>query len=297
VTPRRVHRPLLGIAFMLGSATLFPIMNGIVKYLSKGFASEQIIWARNLGHFLFMLLLFTPRRGFAIFRTIEWKTQILRSIMLLASTVCFFVSVKYLALAKASAINFASPFMVMMLAWAVLGEKLLTGRVIAIIAAFIGVLVIVRPGTSLFEWAALLPLGSALFYATYQVFTRVVAGRDTPETSVVYSALVGSVVMTFTLPGNWRTPTELTDILLLASLGVLGGIGHYCVARAMINAEASLVSPFNYWQIVGSSLFGLIVFSEWPDAMTFLGSGIIIAAGVAIAWNERQRELAARAQA
>lgn len=286
-------RPIIGILFMLGAATLFPMMNGLVKILHAGYAAEQIIWARNATHLLFVLVLFMPRRGFAIFRTRRLTVQIARSIALLASTVCYFVAIKYITLGKAATIQFIAPFIVTLMAWHWLGEKLVPARLAAVLVGFLGVFIVIRPGTDSFHWADLLPVAASTFYSAYQVLTRFVADKDAPETSVVYSALIGTAAMLVFLPFVWTTPVTVFDAVIMFSLGVIGGLGHYCVARAMTHAEASVISPFNYWQIVGSSIFGLIVFNEMPDALTWVGAAIIVAAGVFMAWQESRRRVAA----
>lgn len=286
-------RPLVGIAFMLMAATLFPIMNGLVKVLHAGYPSEQIVWARNCAHLLFVLALFMPRRGPAIFRTRRLGVQVGRSICLLASTACYFLAVKYIALGKAATIQFIAPFIVTLMAWRWLGEQLVPARLAAVLTGFLGVIVVIRPGSAGFQWADLLPVASSSFYSAYQVFTRFVADKDPPETSVVYSALIGTLAMTLFLPFVWVTPANLVDSAIMSSLGILGGIGHYCVARAMMHAEASVISPFNYWQIVGATIFGLIVFDEMPDAFVWIGAAIIVAAGVFMAVQESRRRAAA----
>jgi drug/metabolite transporter (DMT)-like permease len=280
------QRPMLGILFMLLATSLFPIMNGLVKVLSADYSSEQIIWARTASHLVFVLALFAPRYGLRLLRTVRPGVQIARSLVLLASTTCFFSGVKFIPLAEAASISFMSPFIVALLAVPFLGEKVSPVRLIAVAVGFCGVLVVIRPGSEVFRWASLLIVGSALCYATYQILTRKVAGYDRPETSVVYSALVGTLVMTVIVPFFWTTPTSLGDALLLASLGVLGGLGHYCVARALTYATASVVSPFHYWQIVGSVLVGYLLFADLPDAYTWTGAALIIASGLFIGWRE-----------
>lgn len=280
------QRPMLGILFMLLATSLFPVMNGLVKVLSAEYSSEQIIWARTASHLVFVLALFAPRYGLRLLRTVRPGVQIARSLVLLASTTCFFSGVKFIPLAEAASISFMSPFIVALLAVPYLGEKVSPVRLIAVAVGFCGVLVVIRPGTDVFRWASLLIVGSALCYATYQILTRKVAGYDRPETSVVYSALVGTLVMTLIVPFFWTTPKSLADAALLASLGVLGGLGHYCVARALTYATASVVSPFHYWQIVGSVLVGYLLFADLPDAYTWTGAALIIASGLFIGWRE-----------
>ncbi len=288
-----VPRPIVGILFMLGAATLFPVMNGLVKMLHTGYPAEQIIWARNATHLLFVLALFMPGRGLVIFRSRAFRVQMARSICLLASTICFFVAVKYIELGKAATIQFITPFIVTLMAWHWLGEKLVPARLAAVLAGFLGVIVVIRPGADVFVWADLLPVASSVFYSAYQVFTRSISDKDSPETSVVYSALIGTLAMMIFLPFVWTTPATLADAVIMSSLGVLGGLGHYCVARALMHAEASVISPFNYWQIVGSTIFGLIVFAEFPDVFVWIGAAMIVAAGVFMAWQESRRPASA----
>jgi drug/metabolite transporter (DMT)-like permease len=132
-------------------------------------------------------------------------------------------------------------------------------------------------------------VGSAFCYAVYQVFTRKVAGIDRPETSVMYSALIGTIVMSFVVPFFWMAPLTLTDAGLMLALGLLGAGGHWCVAKAMTYGQASVISPFQYWQMIGSVLVGYVVSGLFPDAWTWVGAGIIVACGITLAVAESRR--------
>jgi drug/metabolite transporter (DMT)-like permease len=292
------NRTLVGILFMLAAASLFPVMNGLVQVLSERYSTEQIVWARAASHFVFIIALFVPPLGVAVLRTATPRWQVIRSMVHLMSMLFFFTGVKYLPLAKAASISFTAPFFVALLAWPMLGERITAGRLMAVIVAFAGVLVVIRPGTDVFQWASLYMLGSAVCYGLYQILTRRVAGQDTAETSALYSALVGTVVMSIALPFVWTPIQSWTDGVLLFSLGIIGGTAHYFVARAMVNAQASIIAPFGYWQLIGSVVVGYIISGYLPDAFVWLGAGIIICAGLYIAWIEtRAQPLAAARQA
>ena len=280
------NRVLLGILCMLLASSMFPVMNGLVQVLSARYGTEQIVWARAASHFVFILALFAPRFGLALVRSATPGWQILRSAIHLGSMICFFTGVKYLPLAKASSISFLAPFFVAVLAWPILGERMTPGRMGAVIVAFVGALVIIRPGSAVFHWASLLMLGSALCYALYQILTRRVTRLDSAETSAVYSALVGTVAMSIVVPFAWTMPATWTDAALLFSLGIIGGTAHYFVARAMTYAQANIVAPFGYWQLVGAVIMGYLISGYLPDAFTWIGAGIIVCAGVYIAWCE-----------
>jgi drug/metabolite transporter (DMT)-like permease len=284
--PSAPNRTLIGILFMLAATSLFPVMNGLVQILSARYSTEQIVWARAASHLVFIVALFVPPLGVAVLRTAVPKWQFVRSMVHLMSMLFFFTGVKYLPLAKAASISFTAPFFVALLAWPMLGERITPGRLMAVIVAFVGVIVIIRPGTDVFQWASLYMLGSAICYGTYQILTRRVAGQDSAETSAVYSALVGTVVMTVVVPFVWMPIQSWADGALLFSLGIIGGTAHYFVARAMANAQASIIAPFGYWQLIGSVVVGYIISGYLPDGFTWVGAGIIICAGLYIAWSE-----------
>ena len=151
-------------------------MNGLVQVLSARYSTEQIVWARAASHFVFVLALFVPPWASPCVRTTTPKWQIIRSMVHLMSMLFFFTGVKYLPLAKAASISFTAPFFVALLAWPMLGERITPNRLVAIIVAFLGVLVVIRPGSDVFQWASLYMLGSAVCYALYQILTRRVAG-------------------------------------------------------------------------------------------------------------------------
>jgi drug/metabolite transporter (DMT)-like permease len=284
-----MRRLWLGIFFMCAATTCFPVMNGIVQVLSRTYPSEQVIWARTAGHLVVVLALVIPRYGFEVLATRRPAAQVSRSLLLLGSTTLFFFAVKDVPLAKAASISFMAPFFVTLLAVPMLGERIDAKRLAAVLVGFCGVLVVIRPGSEVFQPAALLIVGSAFCYAVYQVFTRKVAGIDRPETSVMYSALVGTVVMTCVVPFVWTPPGSVTDVLLHMALGLLGAVGHWCVAKAMTYGQASVISPFQYWQMIGSVLVGYVVSGMFPDATTWVGAGIIVACGITLAVAESRR--------
>ncbi|HRD79038.1 MAG TPA: DMT family transporter, partial [Hyphomicrobiaceae bacterium] len=231
-----------------------------------------------------------PRLGAGVVRTTQPLSQLARSFLLLGSTFMFFNGVKHLELAQAASISFMAPFIVVLLALPMLGEPISIHRIGAVLAGFVGVLIVIRPGSAVFQWASLLIVGSACCYALYQIFTRRVAGHDRPETSAFYSALIGTLVMAGVI--TWKgfaPPKSLLDAGLLASLGILGAAGHYCVARAMTYAAANVVAPFQYWQMVGSVIVGYLVSHRLPDAYTWLGASVIIGAGLYIGWRDARR--------
>lgn len=288
-TPSRVSRPLLGIGFMLVACALFPVMNGLVKLLAARYDATQIVWFRIVVHLLLVTLVFTPRMGLDLFRTRRIGLQFLSSVMMLLSTLFFFSAVKYVGVAEAISVSFVAPLAVVFLAWPLLGERITALKVVAVVVGFAGVLVVIRPGSSVFQWASILLLGSALAYASYQIIIRRLAGIDPPSTSIFYSVLLGAIVMSAAMPFVWCTPVDFGDWVLLLSLGALGGVGHYCVARALTYASANLIAPLNYTQMIGSVIVGYLLFAEVPDLYTWIGTALIVGAGLLVTLQVRPK--------
>ena len=283
--PRRSSRPLLGVLFMCAACALFPIMNGFVKLLAVTYEPTQIVWFRIVIHLVLVALVFMPRMGLGLFRTRQIGSQLVNSVMMLLSTLLFFSAVKSVGVAEAISISFVAPLAVVFLAWPLLGERITARRVVAVVVGFIGVLVVIRPGTSVFQWASVLLLGSAICYAIYQIIIRRLAGVDHPATSIFYSVLLGAILMSMLVPFVWVTPRNWLDWVLLLSLGALGGLGHYCVAKAMTYASANFVAPFNYTQMIGSVIVGYLMFAEVPDLYTWAGTALIVGAGLLVGWQ------------
>jgi len=280
---------LLGVMFICLSGITSPLMNGFAKLLGETYSSLQVSWARAFGHILFMLAVFVPRFGLRMLRTRRLGKQLLRSTSLFVSNLSFFFAIGFIPIGKAASINMIGPLFVAALVWPMLGERTNFGRVLAVLIGFLGVLIIIRPGTEVFHWAALFIIFSALTNGFYQIFTREIADTEAPETSAIYSSVVGSFGMLLVLPFIWKTPAGLVDLALFCSLGVLGAISHYFVALSLGFAPANIVTPFQYVQLIGSVLVGYVLFGDLPDALTWLGAAIVIGSGLYVGWTQTRR--------
>jgi drug/metabolite transporter (DMT)-like permease len=287
--PPRETRVLRGVLFIVAATLLFVCMNTAVKLLSASLSTVQLLWSRSLGHSLFIIALFAPTFGWRLVVTRKPGIQLTRSVMLLTSSTLFFSAIGRVPLADATAISFTAPFIVALLAGPLLGERVGPGHWLAIGAGFAGALIVIRPAGGGANVYALLVLGSAACYAVYQLLTRRVAGVDPPETSVTYSALIGTVILCALVPFFWRTPTGLLHGIMFAGLGLFGGLGHYFVARGFLWGPASVLSPIHYVQLVWAAVAGYLVFDHVPSRFTWLGAAVIIASGLWIAWRGGQR--------
>jgi drug/metabolite transporter (DMT)-like permease len=280
------QRILLGILFICLAGACFALMLGAAKQLGGAYSSLQISWARAFGHIVFLLAAFLPRQGLAVLRTRRPFTQLARSALLFTSNLLSFLALNFIPLAKQSSISQTAPLIVTLLAWPMLGERTTLPRVIALLCGFAGVLLVIRPGTAVFHWASVAVVVSAASYALYQVLTRMVAGVESPETSALYSSAVGAFGMLLVMPFVWVTPQGWVDLGLFCALGVLGALGHYCIAIAFGFGPANILSPFQYFQLLASVAVGFVVFGEVPDAFIWVGSAVIVGSGLYLGWSQ-----------
>lgn len=280
-----------GIQFMCLAVLLMPVMNAMAKALTVDYPLAQVVWARFAGHFVCMTLLFLPGRGWRLFASARPALQFARSAIMFVSNGCYIWALSTVALATASAIMFTAPLMVTALSVPLLGERVGARRWSAVLVGFVGALIIIRPGLDTPGFDAtglglLLLLCSASLFALYQALTRKLADRDSPETMIVYTALLAAVVMSAVVPFYFVMPMVALDWLLFAGLGVIGGFTQYFVAKALDHAPASVVSPYLYGELLMAALLGYAIFGDFPDELTWLGAAVITASGVYIAYRE-----------
>jgi len=247
----------------------------------------EIAWGRYLFHLAVLPLFLGGQSLRSAFRSTRPGLQILRSALLLGSTVFFFVAVKYIPLANATAIGFISPLLVTALSVPILGERVGVRRWAAVVIGFASVLLIIRPGFGMVHWAMSLPLLTAGCFSLYQVTTRVLSRSDGVPTTYFFSATVGLAVTTACLPSVWVTPS-LWQWASLIFLGSAGGFSHYLLIRAFAIAPASLLAPFAYAQLIWSIAIGYLWFGDFPDLWTIGGGIIICLSGIYVIYRERR---------
>ncbi len=280
-------RPLVGMALMVVSVGLLTMMDGTAKYLAREYPLWQVVWARYAFNLLALLCLLPVIRQ-AVWRSRRIGLQLLRGITLVTATFAMFLSLKLLPMAETYAIGFLSPVFVALLAGVILHERVDGHRWLAAAGGFLGVLLVIRPGSGMFGAAALAPVAMALTFAIYQLVTRLLGRHDGIHVTMFWSAAVGTVIGTALLPFGWRTP-DPAGFGLMAVMGVLGLASHLLMIRAFALAPASLVSPFIYTQIVWAVLFGVLVFGDLPDRWTILGAAVVILAGLYLFRREARR--------
>jgi drug/metabolite transporter (DMT)-like permease len=290
------HIPPSAVLMIVGAVATFSIMDATIKTMLPRLPVPFLVWARWTFQVVAMLIWLGPTMGRGMVRTQRPRLQLLRGLLLISSSLCFFMALRSLPLAEATAINYTTPVLVILLAVLFLGERMTRPRIAFVVAGVVGMLLIVRPGADLFRGASLLVLCSASFYAVFQVLTRVMA-REDPRVMLLYPALVGAAVMTVAWP-FFGSRLELTwlDMAKLLMVGVLGTGGHFLLILAFQRAPASALTPFTYAHLVFATLVGWLVFGDFPDTLTLVGMAVIGGSGLLLTWHERRRALIAPAE-
>lgn len=283
-----VHPLRRALPLFLLAGLFFSTLDATAKWLVRDHTLFLVVWARYLGQMVIVTPIAWHRGGRDFWRTQHLRTQLARSLCLLVATLCFFGALRFLPLAEASAITFLAPMFAIVLSMPVLGEKPTRARWLAAIIGFVGIVILVRPGSAVFHPATALLVVAALANALYQLLTRRLP-NDTPYTTLFYSALLGTAGLSLLLPFA-DLPHEVTarDGMFLLLLGVLAGVGHWLLIGAFLAAPASLVAPFTYLQMIWATLYGYVVFGQLPDRLSAVGMAVIVASGVGLVLHERR---------
>jgi drug/metabolite transporter (DMT)-like permease len=286
--PARADRPFRGIALILASTVFLGVSDVTAKYLSATLPSIEIAWIRFLVFGLIMVPAMLPGSPLYALHTGRPGFQLMRGAALLGSSLLFISGLRFLPIAEASATAFVSPLFVTALSIAFLGERVGLRRWLATALGLIGVLIILRPGSGAFHVAAFFPLVSALAWACTLIMTRMLSGRDRAITTMTYSSIAGVCILSALVPLVWVAPSW-HDILFGIFIGVASTAGQWIVVLAFRYADASVLAPFSYTQLLWVSLLGFLIFGEVPDIYTVLGAAFIVASGLYTAHRERIR--------
>jgi drug/metabolite transporter (DMT)-like permease len=286
--PARADRPFRGIALILASTVFLGASDVTAKYLSTSLPSIEIAWIRFLVFALIMVPAMVPGSPLFALRTPRPGLQLMRGVALLSSSLFFISGLRFLPIAEASATGFVSPLFVTALSIIFLAERVGLRRWLATAVGLIGVLIILRPGTSAFHPAAFFPLVSALAWACTLIMTRMMSGRERAATTMTWSSITGVCILSALVPLVWVAPSW-HDILFGVFIGVASTAGQWIVVLAFRYADASVLAPFSYTQLLWVSILGFLVFGELPDIWTVTGAIFIVASGLYTAHRERVR--------
>jgi drug/metabolite transporter (DMT)-like permease len=281
---------LTAIGLMAAAIACFSVLDTTAKYLGTIAAVPilQIIWVRFLSHAVLSVAYFGPR-GFAraLHSAKPWH-QMLRGVFMAGATGFNFAALYFLQLDQVATIFFLTPFIVAALAGPLLGEWVGWRRFLAICAGFSGVIFVLRPGFGGIHWAVILSFAATLSYALYNISTRYLARYDSSATTQAYTPLTGLILLAPFAAMDWQGNLPPGVWLLMLSLGVSGGLGHYLLIHAHARAPASTLAPFGYVSLLFMIVLGYVIFGDVPSAWTLLGAAIIMGSGAYLLWRETQ---------
>ena len=266
---------------------ILPIMDGLAKYLSAEMPVIQIIWAR----YFFMvfitipLFLFISKNNFIFTKNIS--AQIIRSLFLFLSTICFFYAITVLSLTEALTLAFVYPMAATLLSSILLKEKVGFRRWCAVFLGFIGALIVLRPGYNIVNLSSFAGLGTGISYAFYVISTKKLSS-DSPFLTLTFTGLVGALIISIFVPFVWITPSNYQWTLMFA-LAAVGTLGHFFLILSLKFADASKLAPLGYFEIVTNVIIGYYFFNDFPDFWIWLGLLIIISSGVYIFIRENSK--------
>ena len=288
---QRPDNPLRGVVLLVVATIFFSASDTMAKVLTASLPVTEIAWLRYVA-FVVLAVWLDARSGPGRFRARRPALQLVRGVGLVGSAIFIMLALRRMPMAETSAISYVSPALITILSIPVLGEVVGLRRWAAVVVGLLGVLVVVRPGTAAFQPAGLFAVACALCWAIASVVTRKISGVERATTTLLWSAVVGLVVLSAMLPAVavWPRPGDLALGLLL---GVVASTGQYLMVLAYRHAGASLLAPFSYMQLLWATAMGWLVFGAWPDGFTLAGAAIIVGSGLYMANRERTRQLPA----
>jgi drug/metabolite transporter (DMT)-like permease len=280
---------LIGIGLVSLCYVLFSLLDGSAKWLVGTLPVIVVVWLRFAIHAVVATAVLLPVQGMRLFRTQHLKWHALRALMFIAMTGMNFWALQFLQLTVTTSIFFSVPLIIALVSATAFREQLDTGRWVAIVAGFAGVLTIVHPGSADFHPAMLLSVLNAILYAIFMMMTRRLAAYDSPETIQYLPALGAAIGMAPFALAAWEAPSGWLEWTVACLLGVLGGAGHYLLALAHRYAPSSVIAPFLYQQVIYMAIFRYLVFGDVPSPGVWIGTPIVIASGLYLFARERAR--------
>lgn len=278
---------LKGIVAALLAMVLFSTMDAVIKGLRDDYGTVQIFFFRSLFGLLPILVLLRGS-GVAALRTKRLGGHVARALLMIAFLLCFFFGLQLMPLADAYAITFAAPLFITALSVPLLGERVGGRRWAAVLVGFVGVLIVLRPGSDVLSSGGFVMLAGAALYSLAMIFVRQLSRTETQAAIVFYFTVTSIVLSGLALPFGWTTPAP-ADWLPLVGIGLIGGTGQILITRALAMAPASVIGPFQYTQLIWGVLFGYIFFGDVPGGTVLLGGAVIAASGVYILHRETLR--------
>jgi len=276
-----------GAALVVAASAAFVLIDATAKLLIHDHGTLQIVWARYVFNLAaFVVVLAAGRTLTSLVATRRIGLHCLRAATMLFSAYIYFVALRHITLAEATALAGLAPFIVTACAGRLLGEQVGARQWVAVALGFAGALFIIKPGFAGFHWAMLLAVLCACTRAGYNMATRALGTTEDAMTTLFYGALIGSIVSSAVVPFDWVMPS-LPSLALMVVLGISGMVGHFLIIKAYQHAPSSALAPFSYTDLAWATLYGMALFAELPDIASLIGMALIAAAGVTSVWPAR----------
>lgn len=279
-----VPSALKGVLLVSAAVFVFALGDTVSKLLVQTWNVPLVLALRYALNLIMLLALLLPRHGWQLFRVRRWGLVLARGAVLALASICFGMALQRMPVGETVAINYLAPFLVMLLAMPLLGERAGRWGWIAAGGGFLGVLLIVRPGAGLNGAGVAFALLTALGTVGYHLLTRLLSRTESTVSLLVWTAIVGTVGYGAMLPWTLHGPApDVTDGLLLIGLAAAATFGHFLFTAGYREASASYLAPVNYLHIVWATILGWLVFDHMPDALTTLGMVAVLASGALVA--------------
>ena len=278
-TSRKYNETSAGILCFAVAMFLFSAVDTTAKLLTESFHPIQVAWSRQIGLLLGIVILLIVK-GPVILKTVHPWLQIGRGLLAGTSALLFIFAISVVPIADAVAISFVAPFFVTILGAFILREHVGVRRWAAIAIGFIACLIIIRPGLGIFNPAVILVVIAAIAYACRQILSRVLSTSENMITTVSYTGLAASVLLTLPLPLVWRTPVWGSETLLLLVLAILAALAEIMVIKALELSQAVVLAPVHYTLLIWGTIYGWFIFGQLPDKWTWFGASIIFVTGI-----------------
>jgi drug/metabolite transporter (DMT)-like permease len=287
IHPVDLRQRIGAIALMCATTVFFAALDTSAKSLSGALPAIEIVWARYMASAIVGIVAVRPFTHPAVLRSSRPGLQIIRSLLLLASTTTNFLALRQLQLAETSTISFLTPMFVVLMAGPLLGEWAGGGRLAAVAVGFIGVVIATGPGTSAFQPIVFVAIAGVVCNAGYYVTTRILARSDSSRTTLAWTPIAGVVLLTPALPFIWINPPTLSTLAIMVGMGFFASLGHWLLILAHERAPASVLTPFTYTQLLWMIISGLVVFGDRPTVAVLLGASLVVGCGLYLIWAER----------
>ena len=288
--PYKTQHSLKGVLFFIIAIFFISVVDTICKSFTKELHAIQLVWGYFVGINLVLWIVFFLKgeKLSELRKTNRLQLQVFRPALLVCSISSLFVGLTYLPIAEATAIGFVAPLFITALSVPILKEKVGIHRWSAVIVGLIGVIIIIRPGSDLWHFASIMPLLGAIFFALFQILTRLLSITENTYTTLFFTGLGGLIWSSIIVPFVWVSPSQ-THIIIFLLTGVLGALAHLCMISAFDRTEASLLAPYNYTKLIWVAILGYLIFDDIPSHNMWIGAAVIVSAGFYIIYRERKK--------